>query len=123
MGSGVHRILVAEDDASFRDALESLLAADGRFEVVGHACNGEEAVELAQRLKPDAVIMDIEMPVVDGVEATRALAPVLPVLAISGHDYEERVLDIRHAGAADYVRKARVDDELCDALAALLAQR
>jgi DNA-binding NarL/FixJ family response regulator len=122
VGVGGHRILVAEDDADFRAALEALLAADGRFEVVGRAENGREAIELAKKLKPDAVIMDIEMPDVDGVEATRALAPRLPVLAISGHDYEERVLDIRRAGAGDYVRKARVDDELCDALAALLAR-
>jgi DNA-binding NarL/FixJ family response regulator len=118
-----HRILVAEDDASFRAALEALLAADGRFVVVGHAENGREAIELAKKLKPDAVIMDIEMPELDGVEATRALAPTLPVLAISGHDYEERVLDIRDAGAGDYVRKSRVDSELCAALAALLARR
>ena len=118
-----HRILVAEDDTSFRAALEALLAADGRFVVVGHAENGREAIELAKKLKPDAVIMDIEMPELDGVEATRALAPTLPVLAISGHDYEERVLDIRDAGAGDYVRKSRVDSELCAALAALLARR
>jgi DNA-binding NarL/FixJ family response regulator len=120
LGVRAHRILVAEDDAAFQAALEALLAADGRFEVVGRAANGEEAIRLARRLKPDAVVMDIEMPGVDGVEATRAIAPSLPVLAISGLDYEERVLDIRHAGAGDYVRKARVDDELCDALAALL---
>lgn len=123
MGLGVHKILVAEDDASFRAALEALLKADGRFEVVGRAENGREAIELAKRLNPDAVIMDIEMPEVDGVEATRALAPTLPVLAISGHDYEERVLDIRDAGAGDYVRKSRVDSELCAALAALLDGR
>ena len=123
MGVEAHRILVAEDDEAFRSALEALLAADGRFEVVGHADNGREAIELAKKLKPDAVIMDIEMPELDGVEATRALAPTLPVLAISGHDYEERVLDIRDAGAGDYVRKSRVDSELCAALAALLARR
>ena len=123
MGLGVHTILVAEDDANFRAALEALLAADGRFVVVGCAENGREAIELATTLQPDAVIMDIEMPEVDGVEATRALAPTLPVLAISGHDYEERVLDIRDAGAGDYVRKSRVDSELCAALAALLDGR
>jgi DNA-binding NarL/FixJ family response regulator len=117
---GVFRILVAEDDAGFRAALEALLAADARFTVAGTAADGREAVELAKKLKPDAVVMDIEMPELDGVEATRAIAPAIPVLAISGHDYEERVLDIRDAGAGDYVRKARVDDELCDALAALL---
>ena len=119
-GVGLHRIVVAEDDAAFLASLEALLAADGRFEVVGRARNGREAITLTRKLKPDAVVMDIEMPEVDGVEATRAVAPAVPVLAISGHDYEERVLDIRDAGAADYVRKARVDDELCEALAALL---
>jgi len=120
VGVGAHRILVAEDDESFLTALEALLNADARFTVVGRARNGREAVELARTLRPDAIVMDIEMPEVDGVEATRQVASAVPVLAISGHDYEERVLDIRDAGAADYVRKARVDDELCDALAALL---
>lgn len=120
MGVGVYTVLLAEDDASFSKVLEALLDADGRFEVVGRARNGREAVELARKLKPDAVVMDIEMPEVDGVEATRELVPAVPVLAISGHDYEERVLDIREAGASDYVRKARVEDELCSALAAML---
>jgi CheY-like chemotaxis protein len=67
--------------------------------------------------------MDIEMPVLDGVEATRLLreaAPDLPIVAVSGHDYEERVLEIRAAGAQDYVRKSRVDDDLVGALVALL---
>ena len=117
---GKHRIVVAEDDAAFRAALAGLLLADGRFDVVGEAENGREAIELARALRPDAVVMDIEMPELDGVEATRALQP-LPVLAISGHEYEERVLDIRDAGASDYVRKARVDDDLVDALAAILS--
>ena len=120
MGVGVHTVVLAEDDASFSKALEALLHADGRFEVVGRARNGREAVTLARKLKPDAVVMDIEMPEVDGVEATRELAPSVPVLAISGHDYEERVLEIRQAGAGDYVRKARIEDELCTALAAML---
>ena len=118
---GKHRIVVAEDDAAFRAALAALLLDDGRFEVVGEAANGREAIELARELSPDAVVMDIEMPDVDGVEATRELVPAVPVLAISGHDYEERVLDIRHAGASDYVRKARVDDDLIPALTAILS--
>ena len=105
------RILVAEDDASALEAIAALLEADGRFAVAGRAGNGLEALNLAKRLKPDAVVMDIEMPVLDGVEATRQLRerwPDLPVVAISGHDYEERVLEIRDAGADDYVRKARL---------------
>lgn len=121
----MHRILVAEDDEAFLDSLEAVLDADGGFELVGRARNGREAVELAQELRPDLVIMDVEMPVMDGVEATRLLSerlPDLPVLAISGHDYEERALEIRAAGAADYIRKARVEDELT-AVAANLARR
>ena len=96
MGVGVYKVLLAEDDASFSEALEAVLHADGRFEVVRHARNGREAVTLARKLKPDAVVMDIEMPEVDGVEATRQLCPDVPVLAISGHDYEERELDDLH---------------------------
>jgi DNA-binding NarL/FixJ family response regulator len=122
-GNGAYRILVAEDDESFLDALAGVLEADGRFTVAGRARNGREAVDLAGRLEVDAVVMDIEMPLVDGVEATRRLQkrrPDLPVVAISGHDYEERVLEIRAAGAGDYVRKSRVDDDLVGALVALL---
>jgi len=119
-----HRILVAEDDENFLAALEAVLDAHGDLAVVGRARNGREAVELAEELRPDLVVMDIEMPVLDGVEATRLLherMPGLPILAISGHDYEERVLEIRAAGASDYVRKARLEDELPDVAAALAA--
>ena len=122
-GYGRYRILVAEDDETFLDSLADALEADERFAVAARARNGREAVELAARLQPDAVVMDIEMPELDGVEATRQLQadrPDLPVVAISGTDYEERVLEIRQAGAADYVRKSRVDCELARALAALL---
>ena len=122
-GPGTYRILVAEDDEAFLRALERALTADPRFIVAGRAQNGREAVELARRLRVDAVVMDIEMPEVDGVEATRLIAlerPGLPVIAISGHDYEERVLEIRAAGAVDYVRKARLEEDLPDALAAVL---
>ena len=122
-GNGTYRILVAEDDERFLGVLADVLEADGRFAVAGRARNGREAVELAGRLAIDAAVVDIEMPEVDGVEATRLLQdeiPGLPVVAISGHDYEERVLEIRAAGAGDYVRKARVDDDLVGALVALL---
>lgn len=114
------RILVAEDDDAFLDAIVLLLEQDGRFNVVGRARNGREAVELAERMSPDAVVMDIEMPVLDGVEATRRLResrPELPIVAVSGHDYEERVLEIRSAGADDYVRKERLAAELPRVLA------
>jgi CheY-like chemotaxis protein len=118
-----YRIVVAEDEEAFLDTLCLLLEADGRFDVAGRAHNGREAVELAQRVSPDLVVLDIEMPVLDGIEATRLLResdPDVPVVAISGHEYEERVLEIREAGAADYVRKSRVHEELTDVLASLL---
>jgi len=118
------RILVAEDDESFLEAISLLLEQDDRFVVAGCARNGREAVALAEEVAPDAVVVDIEMPILDGVEATRRLreaAPDLPIVAVSGHDYEERVLEIRQAGADDYVRKARLAEELPRALAALLA--
>lgn len=117
------RILVAEDDESFLDAIALLLEQDERFAVAGRARNGRDAIALAERITPDAVVIDIEMPVLDGVEATRLLratSPALPIVAVSGHDYEERVLEIRQAGADDYVRKARLGDELPRVLAALL---
>jgi DNA-binding NarL/FixJ family response regulator len=117
------RILIAEDDESFLEAVALLLEQDDRFVVAGRARNGREAVALTDQLAPDAVVIDIEMPDVDGVEATRRLradAPQLPIVAVSGHDYEERVLEIREAGADDYVRKARLGDELPRVLAALL---
>jgi DNA-binding NarL/FixJ family response regulator len=101
-----------------------VLEQDGRFAVAGRACNGREAVDLADEVSPDAAVIDIEMPVLDGVEATRLMHeahPQLPIVAVSGHDYEERVLEIRQAGADDYVRKARLGDELPRALAGLLA--
>jgi DNA-binding NarL/FixJ family response regulator len=103
-----------------------VLEEDDRFALAGRAGNGQEAVDLAERVQPDAVVMDIEMPVLDGVEATRlvrATAPKLPIVAVSGHDYEERVLEIRRAGADDYVRKARLADELPRVLATLLRAR
>ena len=101
----------------------TVLRQDDRFVVAARARHGREAVELAERLELDAVVMDIEMPVLDGVEATRLLraaAPDLPIVAVSGHDYEERVLEIRQAGADDYVRKARMEDELPRVLSVLL---
>jgi two-component system nitrate/nitrite response regulator NarL len=117
------RILLAEDDESVLEAISLLLEQDDRFVVAGRARNGREAVVLAEEVAPDAVVVDIEMPILDGVEATRRLreaAPDLPIVAVSGHDYEERVLEIRQAGADDYVRKARLADELPRVLAALL---
>lgn len=119
------RILIAEDDEAFLEIIVLVVEHDKRFTVAGRARDGREAVKLAKRVSPDAIVMDIEMPILDGVEATkrlRATAPDLPIVAVSGHDYEERVLEIREAGADDYVRKARLPDELPRVLATLLGR-
>jgi DNA-binding NarL/FixJ family response regulator len=124
MESDRYRVIVAEDDDAFLLALSAVLESDGRFEVIGRARNGREAIDLVARLDADVVVMDIEMPVCDGVEATRLLhdqLPDLPVVAISGHDYEERVFEIREAGAVDYVRKARLAEDLVATLEAQIA--
>jgi CheY-like chemotaxis protein len=120
-----YRVIVAEDDDAYLEVLSGVLEHDGRFEVVGRARNGNEAIDLAARLDADVVVMDIEMPVLDGVQATRLLRerePDLPIVAISGHDYEERVFEIREAGAVDYVRKARIEEDLVLTLEALIVQ-
>jgi CheY-like chemotaxis protein len=121
------RVLLVEDDEFFVEALSELLQADGRFEIVGRASDGREGVELAGSLHPDVVLMDIGLPVMDGVEATREIRrrrrpPA--VVAITGYEYEERALEVRQAGAVDYVRKGRLGPELAQTLlaAAGLAQ-
>lgn len=113
------RILIAEDDDAFVDALSELLDRDGRFVIAARARDGREAVDLAASCGADVVLMDIELPILDGIEATREIngrRPELPIVAISGWDYEERALEVRHAGAVDFVRKGRLDEDLAEAL-------
>jgi DNA-binding NarL/FixJ family response regulator len=102
-------VVVAEDDLLFAAALVDLLETDERVDVVGRARNGAEAVELAERLHPDVIVMDIEMPVVDGIEATRRLrdagnpAQVFVLTASESAETRRRALE---AGAAGYLRKS-----------------
>jgi DNA-binding NarL/FixJ family response regulator len=117
---------VVEDDESFAEALRRLLEADGRLEVVGTARDGREGVGLAEALQPDVVLMDIVLPVMDGVEATRELRrrqPTIPVVGITGWEYEERVLEVRDAGAVDFVGKDRLDADLVDVIVAATDRR
>ncbi len=77
------RVLIADDHRLFSEALEAILTADGRVEVVGHAADGAEAVKLALELEPDVVLMDISMPVMDGFQATRQIRKQQPQAASS----------------------------------------
>jgi len=101
-----------------------VLSDDSRFEIVGLAAQRpRRGWSLPNACARDVVVMDIEMPLCDGVEATRLLqeaAPEVQVVAISGHNYEGARLEIREAGAVDYVRKSRIDDDLVAVLEALV---
>jgi DNA-binding NarL/FixJ family response regulator len=113
------RVLIADDHRLFAEALEAILAMDERVEVVGHARDGLEAVQLATSLQPDVVLMDISMPVMDGIEAVRKIragrsAP--SVLMLTGSNSRADVDRARQAGAAGYVTKDRIAAELIEAI-------
>ena len=107
------RVVVADDDEDFAAVVATVLGHDPRIKVVGRARDGAEAIELARKLEPDVVLMDIDMPVVDGVEATRAalrLTAPPAVIVVSGSD--DRAREARLAGAVEYVPKGRLDEKL-----------
>ena len=112
-------ILLAEDHAVVREGTRKLLESQPDFEVVGEAGDGEEAVELTKQLHPEVVIMDITMPKLSGIEATKqikVLCPSTAVLVLTGYDYDEYVFALIEAGAAGYLLKEATGDELIDAI-------
>ena len=113
------RVLIADDHSLFAEALEVILATDKRVEVAGHARDGREAVQLAARLEPDVVLMDISMPLMDGFAATKTVLrenPQTRVLMLTGSNARADVAKARRAGAAGYVTKDRIAAELIDAI-------
>jgi DNA-binding NarL/FixJ family response regulator len=113
------RVLIADDHRLFAEALEAILVGDERIEVVGHASDGQEAVELVTRLAPDVVLMDISMPVLDGIEAVQAIREQpndASILMLTGSSSRADVDRARAAGAAGYVTKDRVAAELIEAI-------
>jgi DNA-binding NarL/FixJ family response regulator len=116
------RVLIADDHRLFGDALEAFLSNDERIEIVGKAEDGEEAVKLALAKKPDVVLMDIAMPKIDGVEATkriRANGCSPSVLMLTGSNSRADVSRAREAGAAAYVTKDRIASHLLEAIVEL----
>ena len=102
------RVLIADDQTLFRTGLTSLLTEDERVEVVGQALDGADAVKQAIKLKPDVVLMDIKMPNVDGIEATRQIVEALPgtkVLILTTFETDSQVIQALKAGASGYVLK------------------
>jgi len=118
------RILLADDHAVVRQGFRMILAAEHDFEIVGEAANGREAVELAEHLHPDVVVMDVAMPELNGIEATRRLAESAPrarVLALSMHKDSAYVREILRAGARGYLLKDAFDSDLLMAVRAVAA--
>jgi DNA-binding NarL/FixJ family response regulator len=116
------RIVIAEDQALVRRGAALLLAMEPDMEVVGQACNGVEAVELTQLLRPDVVLMDLHMPLKGGVAATREITRALPgtqVLVLTTLDDDETVFEAVRAGAHAYLLKDAAEDELLETIRAL----
>ncbi|WP_219732098.1 response regulator transcription factor [Streptomyces finlayi] len=113
------RVLIVDDQPLVRRGLSLILSPDPSFEVVGEAENGAQAVTLAGRLRPDVVVMDIRMPVLDGVAATRELAATVPdcrVLALSTFDMDEYVVGALRAGAYGFLPKDSSPEDLSAAI-------
>lgn len=113
------RLLLADDHAVVRTGTRELLERKPDFHIVGEASNGEEAVRLAQELQPDVVVMDVRMPKMSGVEATRRIkeeCPDVKVLVLTAHDDDEYVFALLQAGANGYLMKTAEFDELVKAI-------
>ena len=113
------RVLIADDHRLFAETLEALLATDDRIEVAGSARDGKEAVRLARTIRPDVILMDISMPIMDGFEATRRIRQQRKetcVLMLTGSNSRTDVDLARKAGAAGYVTKDRIAAELIEAI-------
>src|SRR4051812_13284634 len=115
------RVLIADEQTLFVRSLEAVLSYDERVEVVGHAADGQEAVDYTASLEPDVVLMDIAMPVMDGFEATRrirASGSPASVLVLTGSDSRGDVVRARKAGAYGLVPKGRITHDLVNAIVA-----
>jgi DNA-binding NarL/FixJ family response regulator len=115
------RVLLVDDQALFREALATLLGVREEVEVVGEAGDGDEALRRSAALRPDVVLMDLHMPVLDGIAATRRLRaeqPAVRVLALTTFDDDEDVFAALRAGAVGYLLKDVASDRLVEALLA-----
>jgi len=116
------RVLVADDHPMFRDGLRALLASTPDTELVGEATSGEEVVSLATRLQPDVILMDVQMPGVDGIEATRRIvqdSPHVRVLVVTMFEDDATVFAAMRAGARGYLLKGANYKEMLRAIVAV----
>ena len=118
------RVLIADDQTLFRVGLARLLEEDERVKIVGQAGDGAEAVKLAGSLKPDVVLMDLKMPNLDGIEATRQIAsthPGVKVLLLTTFEADNHVIQALKAGASGYILKDSKPDSIVSSLLAVMA--
>lgn len=116
------RVLLADDQTLIRQGIQTLLELEPDLDVVGHASNGHEAVAAVERYTPQVVLMDIRMPVMDGVEATRAISqrfPEVGVIILTTFDDDEYVFEGLKAGARGYLLKDVSSDDLAEAIRAV----
>lgn len=118
------KVLIADDHPLLREALHRALDGKGDMEIVAEAGDGEEAVKLTSELKPDVVVMDIVMPKLNGIEATKKIKEVIPntaVLILTAYNDEEYILGLLDAGAAGYLLKSARGSDLVEAVRAIQA--
>jgi DNA-binding NarL/FixJ family response regulator len=118
------KVMLAEDHVVVREGTRELIQHEDDMEVVGEAGDGEEAVALAPRTKPDVIIMDVNMPKLNGIEATKqikAMMPSVAVLVLTAYDNDQYVTALLEAGAAGYLLKNIKGRELIDAVRAVNA--
>lgn len=118
------RILIVDDFETVRRSVRGILESEDHWEVCGEAENGEQALRLSKELKPDAIVMDITMPVMSGLEATREItksSPNAKVLILTMHDPKNFMAPIRHCGAKGALNKSKAASDLTSALAEILA--
>lgn len=120
------RIILADDHDLLRLGARSLIEKQPGWQVCGEAATGREAVALAEKLKPDLVVLDIEMPELNGLDATRQIKRLLPgteVIILTGHETEELVHAVFEAGARSYIFKTEAMDNLIPAIQAILEHK
>ncbi len=122
--SSIIRIIIADDHPLIRQGIRTLLEREPDFDIVAEACDGEEAVNFASEYKPDVVLMDVGMPKLSGLEATRLIKaeyPEISVLVLTIHDDERYIIGFLKAGASGYLLKSAYGEELVHSIRALKA--